>query len=370
MTAVSQAIHGGRLLNAEREFGLPHDQFIDFSSNLNVFAPSVSAGQWEGWISHIGHYPEADLEMLRHRLAEFYRISSDCVLPTSGASEALYLAARLFAGRKVAIVEPGFSDYSRSFDTVNCECAHVILPQTIWYEPIEKWAHMLEAFDVVVLGNPNNPTGSLQQLADFTRLFEKTRQRSKSWIIDEAFLEFTEHAENETLLSVIEKFPSLIIVRSLTKSWRIPGMRLGFLATAGSMDRLRRMQPPWSVNSLAEKWSNAFLIDGRRAELSLSFESLRSEKRRFARQLSAIPGIRLHCGSANFLLLELVDELLQAGTLYKELGHRGLLVRVCDSFRGMARGRFVRIAVRTAVENDRLARELSALCESKIRRVA
>ena len=367
---MSQAFHGGRLVDAEREFGLSRDQFIDFSSNLNVFAPSVSAGEWERWVSHIGHYPEADLEMLRHRLAEFYRIISGRVLPTSGASEALYLAARLFAGRKVAIVEPGFSDYSRSFDTVNCECAHVILPQTIWFEPIEKWAHLLEPFDVVVLGNPNNPTGSLQRLAGFTRLFQETWQRSKSWVIDEAFLEFVEHAQDETLLSVIEKFPSLIVVRSLTKSWCIPGLRLGFLATAGSMDRLRRMQPPWSVNSLAEKWSNAFLTDERRVELLLSFESLRSEKRRFAKQLSGIPGIRLHCGAANFLLLELVNELLQAGTLYKELGHRGLLVRVCDSFRGMARGRFVRVAVRTAIENGRLVRELLALCEQKIRRVA
>jgi threonine-phosphate decarboxylase len=169
---------------------------------------------------------------------------------------------------------------------------------------------------------------------------------------------------------VIEKFPSLIVVRSLTKSWCIPGLRLGFLATACSMDRLRRMQPPWSVNSLAEKWSNAFLIDERRAELSHSFESLRSEKRRFAKQLSGIPGIRLHFGAANFLLLELVNEQLQAGTLYKELGHRGLLVRVCDSFRGLARGRFVRIAVRTAIDNDRLVRELAALCEHKTRRVA
>jgi threonine-phosphate decarboxylase len=367
---VSQAFHGGRLVDAEREFGLSRDQFIDFSSNLNVFAPSVSASEWECWVSHISHYPEADLEALRHRLAKFYSISSDCVLPTSGASEALYLAARLFAGRKVAIVEPGFSDYSRSFDAVNCERAHVILPQTIWFESIERWAHLLEPFDVVVLGNPNNPTGSLQRLAGFTRLFGETRQRSKSWIIDEAFLEFIEHAENETLLSVIEKFPSLIVVRSLTKSWCIPGLRLGFLATAGSMDRLRSMQPPWSVNALAEKWSNAFLIDERRAEISLSFQSLLSEKRRFAKQLTGIPGIRLHCGAANFLLLELVNELLQAETLYKELGHSGLLVRVCDSFRGMARGRFLRIAVRTAIENDRLVRELSALCERRIRRIA
>jgi threonine-phosphate decarboxylase len=367
---VSQAFHGGRLLEAEREFGLPHDQFIDFSSNLNVFAPSVSAVEWQRWASQICRYPEADLEALRHRLAEFYGLNDDYILPTSGASEALYLAARLFTGRQAAIIEPGFSDYSRSFETVDCECRHITLTQTMWFEPVEKWAHYLEPFDVVVLGNPNNPTGSLQRRDDFTRLFEDKGWRSKSWIIDEAFMELIDVPDNQTLLSVMEKFPSLIVVRSLTKSWRIPGLRLGFLATAGPIDRLRRMQPPWSVNSLAEAWSKRFLTDQYRQELARSLESLRIEKQRFVKQLSEVPGIRLHVGTANFLLVELVSKLLDAGSLYEELGRRGLLVRVCDSFRGMPRGRFVRLAVRTATENERLVRELTAMCGKRIRRIA
>ena len=367
---MSQAFHGGRLVDAEREFGLLRDQFIDFSSNLNVFAPSVSAVEWESWAAQISRYPETDSEALRHRVAAFYGVGVEYVLPTSGATEALYLAARLFNGCHVAIVEPGFSDYGRSFEAVDCESRHVILPPALWFGPIEKWAHFLEPFDAVIIGNPNNPTGSFQRRADFIRLFGKKWQRFKSWVIDEAFLEFVEEAENETLLSVVEEFPSLIVVRSLTKSWRIPGLRLGFLATTGSMDRLRRMQPPWTVNGLAEAWSESFLVDERRAELALSLEALRIEKRRFANQLNELPGIRIHYGSANFLLVELTSELLEARTLYKELGQRGLLVRVCDSFRGMARGRFVRLAVRTSVENDRLVGELSVVCEQKIRRVA
>jgi len=367
---VSQALHGGRLSDAEREFGLARDQFIDFSSNLNVFAPSISAVEWESWATQIARYPETDSEALRHRVAAFYRVGVEHVLPTSGATEGLYLAARLFAGCKVAIIEPGFSDYSRSFDAVACERRHVTLPRALWFEPIEKWAHFLEPFDVVVIGNPNNPTGSFQRKAGFIRLFGKRWQRPKSWVIDEAFLEFVEDAENETLLPVVEEFPSLLIVRSLTKSWRIPGLRLGFLVTAGSIDRLRRMQPPWTVNGLAEAWSETFLVNERRAELALSLEALRIEKRRLAKQLNEVPGIRCHCGAANFLLVELSSGLLEAQTLYKELGQRGLLVRVCDSFRGMAPGRFVRLAVRTSTENDRLVRELSVLCEQKMRRIA
>ena len=366
----SQAFHGGRLLDAEREFGLPGDQFIDFSSNLNVLAPSISATEWGSWVLQARRYPEADSETLRRRLGEFYGVAPGCILPTAGAIESLYLAARLFEGRKVAIIEPGFGDYGRSFATVRCTCAQVVLPPEMWYEPAEKWADLLAPFDVAVFGNPNNPTGSFHRKDDLVRLMSRGWARPKSWMIDESFLEFVENAENETLFSVLQEFPSLIVLRSLTKSWGIPGLRLGFLATFGSTDRLRRMQAPWSVNSIAEAWSRSFLTAARRAELALSFEALRLEKERFARRLSEIPGIRLHRGAANFLLLELVSESLEAGNLYGDLGRRGLLVRVCDSFRGMTAGRFIRVAVRSAFENDRLAQELSELCDEKIRRVA
>ena len=365
-----QAFHGGRLLEAEREFGLTRDQFVDFSSNLNVFAPAVPALEWASWSSHATRYPQADAETVRLRLADYYGVDAEFLLPTSGASEALYLVARLFRDRKVAVVEPGFSDYSRSFRAAGCECSPVILPQTWWYEPVQKWVRSLEPFDVVVLGNPNNPTGSLQRKEELLHLFEQNRGRCRSWVIDEAFLEFIECAERETLLSTIREFSSLIVIRSLTKSWRIPGLRLGFVATSGPINQLRRMQPPWSVNSLAEAWASSFLTAQRRAELALSFEEMRTEKRQFATQLGRISGIRVHPGAANFLLVELIDGSLEAADLYRELGRRGILVRVCDSFQGMTEGRFVRLAVRTASENDRLIRELAALCEQKTRRVA
>ena len=97
-----------------------------------------------------------------------------------------------------------------------------------------------EAFDVVVLGNPNNPTGSMQSRKELRHLFEMEWSRAKHWIVDEAFhgVRWRTTME-ETLLSIVEQFPSLIVLRSLTKSWRIPGLRAGFLATAGPMERLR-----------------------------------------------------------------------------------------------------------------------------------
>lgn len=367
---MTQAFHGGRVSAAAREFGLARESVLDFSSNLNVLAPAVSTAEWERWATEITRYPEPDAATLGHRLARLYRLDGDYILPTGGAVDGLYLAARLFAGCRVAIVEPGFSDYGRSFATVDCELEHIILPRELWHAPVGTWAHLLEPFDVVVLGNPNNPTGSMQSRTELRRLLETDWSRPKHWIVDEAFMEFAANHEEETLLSIVQEFPSLIVLRSLTKSWRVPGLRVGFLGTTGPMERLREMQPPWSINAVVQAWAKCFLVEERHVQLLRTLEELREVKLQFEAQLRTIPGIRLYPAAANFLLVELLEEAVDACQLYQLLGRRGLLIRVCDSFRGLAKGRFIRLAVRTKSENNRCAEELSAICGELIRRAA
>src|SRR6476620_2650707 len=194
--------------------------------------------------------------------------------------------------------------------------------------------------------------------------------KPKHWVVDEAFMEFVADHDGETLLSSVEEFPSLIVLRSLTKSWRIPGLRAGFLATTGPMERLRKMQPPWSVSSVVHAWAKQFLVKERHQQLVESLRELRNLKSQFEAQLQTIQGVCVHPGAANFLLVELMDETLDASILYQKLGRQGLLIRACDSFRGLAKGRFIRLSVRTASENSRLVHELAKTCTELIRRVA
>jgi threonine-phosphate decarboxylase len=367
---LAQAFHGGQVSAAAREFGLAHESILDFSSNLNVLAPMVSKVEWAQWATEIIHYPEPDAETVVRRLAETYRLASEFILPTAGSIEGLYLAARLFAGCRVAIMDPSFSDYGRSFASLDCQVEHILLPRELWDSPATEWRHLLQAFDVVVLGNPNNPTGSMQPRKELQRLFEMEWSRPKHWIVDEAFMEFVADHDGETLLSMVEQFPSLIVLRSLTKSWRIPGLRAGFLATAGPMERLRRMQPPWTVNSVVQAWAKQFLVKERHEQLLQTLRELRMVKLQFEAQLQGVQGIYVHPGAANFLLVELTAESLDAATIYQKLGRRGLLIRVGDSFRGLEKGRFIRLSVRTSSENNRLVHELSTICRELIQRAA
>ncbi|MFZ0503726.1 MAG: aminotransferase class I/II-fold pyridoxal phosphate-dependent enzyme, partial [Chthoniobacterales bacterium] len=157
-------------------------------------------------------------------------------------------------------------------------------------------------------------------------------------------------------------YPSLIVLRSLTKSWRIPGLRFGFLATASRLEELERMQPPWSVNGVVHAWAREFLRQEHRAEYLASLRTLAMLRDDFEASLRPIPGITVHLSAVNFLLLELTDSSLEATHIYSELGRRGILVRTCDSFYGMPKGRFIRVAVRTAAENQRLVDVLSRVC--------
>jgi threonine-phosphate decarboxylase len=357
---LSQAFHGGQIRQAAERFGVPLESFVDFSSNVNVLAPAVTAADWERWMTEIYRYPEpADLIQ---RLASFYDVRAEHLLPTAGAIEALYLSARLFAGCRVAVIEPSFSDYSRAFSTIPCSVERILLTSELWASSIQDWADRLEPFDVIVLGNPNNPTGSFSSIADLTALFDRRWARPKHWIIDEAFIEFVTESERETLLNRLTDYPSLIVLRSLTKSWRIPGLRFGFLATAGPIEELERIQPPWSVNGVVQAWASQFLRYERRSEYLASLRMLVTLREDFQARLRLIPGITVYPSAANFLLLELTDAGLHAEQVYFKLGCRGILIRVCDSFYGMPKGRFLRVAIRTASENRKLVEVLSEIC--------
>ena len=248
---------------------MPAHTFVDFSANINVFAPAVSASEWEPWRAEVFRYPEADASGVRGRLASVYHVDGDQIVPTAGAIEALYLAARLFSGSRTVIVEPAFSDYSRAFEAGGCEHARIPLSRELWHAPASEWAHLLEPFDVVVLGNPNNPTGFLNARAQLRGLLERPWDRPKCWIVDEAFIEFVADYERETLLAVLDKYPALVVLRSLTKSWAIPGLRLVFLATSNPdwLAQLRKMQPPWSISSVTEAWAACFLNPGNHERL-------------------------------------------------------------------------------------------------------
>jgi len=358
---MSHAFHGGNLTAAAHRFNCEASRFIDFSSNLNIWLEPFLPGP-EEILREVTRYPEADAATLRSQLASVYHVEASHLLPTAGAAEALYLATRLFAGKRVGIIEPAFSDYSRACRAADVSFESILLSPHEWFLPTAAYEERLRAFDVIVLGNPNNPTGHFHPRASLIELMRRFPQ--KTWIVDEAFIEFVERHEDETLLSVLRDFPSLIVIGSLTKSWRVPGLRFGFMATSRRewLEKAALYQPPWSINGVAQIWAKHNLTAKGWLRMQTSLADLPRLRTLFVAELESLPEIRIHRAHANFLLIELLTA--SAADLYDALGREGLLVRVCDSFAGVPRDRFIRVAIRNERENHQLVMALAHFFEA------
>jgi threonine-phosphate decarboxylase len=206
--------------------------------------------------------------------------------------------------------------------------------------------------DALFLCNPNSPTGQGLDLGPVSDLVRAAARRGAWIILDETFIEY---CHERSALSLLLREPRLLILRSFTKFYGLPGLRLGYvMGREAAIQRLKRKQPPWSVNALAQAAGLAALRDLDHARNSLAF--MERERPRLAWRLGAIPGVTVYPSVANILLVELPAG-RSAVPVSAALRREGLLVRDCSSVAGLTK-RTLRIAVRTPSQNRRLADRL------------
>jgi histidinol-phosphate aminotransferase len=197
--------------------------------------------------------------------------------------------------------------------------------------------------DLVVTGNPNNPTGTLDPAATVAGLARPGRVL----VVDEAFMEFTT-GETESLAGRRD-LPGLAVLRSLTKLWGLAGIRAGYLlAPPDIASLLRAARQPWSVNSLACAALAAW-ADQRAEHAAHRVQRLAAIREQFAAALAALPGVRIWPSAANFLLLQVAH----GPAVFAALAACGIAVRPCHSFPGLTPNH-LRVAVRDPADNQRL----------------
>lgn len=354
---MSQAFHGGRWREARERFG--RDDFLDFSVNTNPFWTAPTSLDADAARAAWARYPEADAEGTSRLLARTLGADPAHMLATAGAIEALYLAARLFTGRTAHILQPGFADYGRACSAAGVHCRSVAVPPGSTH--LQPFIPVLSGADVVVMGTPVNPTGRL--FGDLLETITHPALAGTSWILDEAFIDFTPGgAAAHSRLRELDSLPHVLLLGALTKSWGLPGLRLGFAATGSTewMHRLRAMQPPWSVNGFAEQWARSHLHANNHAAMRRSLEQLPSAREMLRAAMGAVPGLRVLESDANFLLVESLSA--SARCIAEDLGREGILVRVCDGFENLDPERFLRVAVRGTADNRRLVESLVRAC--------
>jgi threonine-phosphate decarboxylase len=334
--------HGGRALMFAREHGIDVGEVLDFSANINPLGPSSRAIEAiKTAIDWIQIYPDENPTQLIRSLSERLRIPADTILAGNGATELLYFWLRTYRPRTATLVIPTFAEYRKALTSVGAEIQTVQLDVSNHF----RLPPVTTSSDVVIVTNPNNPTGSYappEEMLDWIGRFNSSTQV----FIDEAFVEFT---AQPSLVRYVERFPNLWVLRSMTKFYALPGLRLGYLV-GSRVKALLEQREPWQVNTLAEVAGVASLEDRNHEEASLQL--IQRERIWLWKQIQSVPGMHAVPSAANFFLAHCECE-ATLDRLIETLLEEKVLIRDCRDIEGLD-GPYFRIAIKTRQDNERL----------------
>jgi L-threonine-O-3-phosphate decarboxylase len=318
---------------------------LDFAVNVwPAPRPPALEQALERALARSERYP--DEQAAREAIAARHGRRVEEVLLLNGACEAFWLLAHAYRPSLSACVHPGFTEPEAALRAAGSEIARV-------YREPERWtfspSDVPEEARLVVVGNPNNPTGGLDTPETITEL----ARRRRLLVVDESFIDFVPAAEAS--LAARSDVPGLVVVRSLTKLWSLPGIRAGYLlAPSEIVEALAAQRQPWSVNALACTALEACAADDETpASVAAAVAAARAE---LVAGLGDLPQVRVWPGQANFLLLRVPD----GPGLVRELRERQIAVRSASSFPGLDED-MIRIAVRLPDENRLLLEALREL---------
>lgn len=387
--------HGGNQASIRARLKLGNQPLVDFSAPLNALGPpTVSLSAVRDATETIDRYPEPNSPRLVERLADFHNVPSEQIIVGAGTTELINLIGQMVrenANRRrhgfgvtkppaAHLIEPTYGEYRRT-------SAQNELRTKIWREHMLGWAQ--DTFPegkrgIFWTGHPNNPTG---RAWDRTRLLNLVdRSPGMMTVVDEAYLPFLPDEAKRTLIGATCTRDNLIVLRSMTKIYAFPGLRIGYaVASPEIVAMLRRSQQPWTVTTAAEVAAIAALDDTE--YLPRTVEFIQRESARLTDRLWDLPGIRPAWPSRhrpafapptpNFVLASLVDTPWTSPELQDALARRGIFARECSNYRGLEVGSVVtapgqeyhtrghlRFCVRTPAENDQLIETLAEVMAS------
>ncbi|MCM3131149.1 threonine-phosphate decarboxylase CobD [Paenibacillus polysaccharolyticus] len=354
--------HGGDVETAASRFGGSAAAFLDFSANINPLGPpkEVLEALQQG-LHSVLRYPDPGHRGFKALLGERLGVTQEQISVGNGAAESMALILLALAPRKVGTVEPGFSEYRALARQFGAEILHTEgFEELNWKAPAEHIEQLMEKVDLLFLGQPNNPNGVQYPVETLHRLARKAEKTGTVLVIDEAFIDFIPPALRQSLAPDLNQYPHVIIIRSMTKFYAIPGLRLGYaIGHSKYIQAMTEKQVTWSVNGLALIAGEACLRSGERFELD-TISQITIERTRLIQALESY-GCSVTSGEANFILVR-VPEPWTAASMQEALGRRGILIRSCAMYPGLEAGH-VRFAVKGAEANDRLLDVLGSVLE-------
>jgi threonine-phosphate decarboxylase len=352
--------HGGNIWEASKKSGLNPCDVIDFSASINPLGAPIPAKKAAiRALSLAGAYPDPGQTELRRALALHNNVGFENVIAANGSTELIYLVPRLFAPGRALIVEPAFSEYRRALTIAGWKVDSFIAGEKSGFLPsAEKFKKKLgkRRYKLVWLANPSNPVGTLLKKDDVMRLYASCRAVGATFVVDEAFMDFT---EDESVKKEAVRQAGIIVLCSMTKFYSMAGLRLGYaVASEKIIKNVASALPPWSVNTVASLAGIAALGDVQFRKKTLKW--LEIERQSLFDGINATCGLQAFDSTANYITVKVQRGALSANELTVLLFKKGILIRDLSAWRGLG-PKFFRVAVKDKKSNIALVNALKAV---------
>ena len=334
----------------------PSSDILDFSSNINPIGISPLIRKTiQNQLDTIQIYPDPESTQLRKNLQNYTKIPYSQIVVGNGATEIIYNFCQAFLSNKtpVLIPIPTFGEYESA---AKLNGAKVSFFKTMNLEKdIDDFVSKLPNSGCIFICNPNNPTGNLISKKILQKIIISAYKKKTIVFIDECFIELVPD-HDESIIKLIKKYDNLFILRSLTKSFALAGLRIGYgIGSKQMISILNKIKIPWNVSGLAQQAGVAALSHS--FYLANAKKTIKKESLYLINCISKIKGFQCNATSTNFILIKTK---MKSKILQKKLLKNKILIRDCSTIHGL-NNNYIRIAVKTRKENEKLIKSLERL---------
>jgi threonine-phosphate decarboxylase len=355
-------LHGGQLSQIAERFGVPASKLFDFSANINPEGPPESVLSCLRIslddLSTLTNYPDLREIELRKSLARYAGVQPEHVIVANGFVQILDAVLQTLPIRRCLLPVPAFVEYRRALERASIEVVSTPLACDLnfSYGALDLKAG---SYDAVLLANPQNPSGVLADHKMLVLLLEEAASQNVFVLLDEAFIDYCPEA---SLTTRINRFPNLIVFRSVTKFFGMPGLRVAYAAAnANIRKQLQDVIAPWSITTLASLAASTAVQDKAYKQRTIALNLNRRSRLQTAIEEL---GIEAYPSAANFLLLRMSDAVDCENLWERLIQEHQIVLRNCANYEALS-NQHLRAAVRKDAENERLVEALALVVGNK-----
>lgn len=348
-------LHGGAVFQAARELETDYREILDFSANINPFGcPETVKKAMAESLNEAAYYPDPDQQDLRDAIGKREQVPVDWIYAGNGAAELIFRLCFGIKPETALVCAPTFLEYEKALRASKARIIRSFLSENENFTPGEDYIMRLKQLrqgDMAFICNPNNPTGQLIPGRILLKIAETARNQGVYLVIDECFLDFTKEYPSNSMKGFLGRYENIILLKSFTKMFALPGIRIGYVLTADPclIERSKAAGQDWGISCVARAAGAAACRE--EAYAAWTAGQLAVLRRELTEGLKKL-GFRVIEGEANYVLF-------QAGqkNLEEKLMKNRILIRSCANYPGLDRS-WYRSAVRSREDNQRLLRAL------------